>query len=78
MAIQCKHQTGTVGREVLQKLLGVIAADPSYSAGVVVTSGEFSGDAREFAQQNGRLKLIDRDLLERLLVQYRVPITDQK
>jgi superfamily II DNA or RNA helicase len=78
LAIQCKHQTGTVGREVLQKLLGVIAADPSYSAGVVVTSAEFSGDAKQFAQQNGRLRLVDKNELARLLVQNRVPIREQK
>lgn len=78
LAIQCKHQTGTVGREVLQKLLGVIAADPSYSAGVVVTSADFSRDAREFGQQNGRLQLIDGNVLQRLLVQYHVPITEPK
>jgi SNF2 family DNA or RNA helicase len=75
LAIQCKHQSAAVGREVLQKLLGVITADPSYSAGVVVTSAEFSKDAREFARQNARLQLIDRDYLERLLAQFRVPIT---
>jgi restriction endonuclease Mrr len=78
LAIQCKHQTEPVGREVLQRLLGVITADPSYSAGVVVTTAEFSRDAREFAQQNGRLQLIDRNLLERLLAKYRVPITEQR
>jgi len=77
LAIQCKHQTATVGREVLQKLLGVISADPSYSAGVVVTSAEFSGDAKAFAQQNGRLQLIDKNTLARLLVQNRVPIKEQ-
>lgn len=78
LAIQCKHQAGTVGREVLQNLLGVIAADPSFSMGVVVTSSEFSGDAKQFAQQNGRIRLIDKNMLERLLVQHRVQIREQK
>jgi len=76
LAIQCKHQAGTVGREVLQKLLGVIAADPSFSAGVVVTSAEFSGDAKQFAQQNGRLRLVDKNTLARLLIQFRVPVRE--
>jgi HJR/Mrr/RecB family endonuclease len=74
LAIQCKHQTAVVGREVLQKLLGVISADPTYSAGVIVTSSEFSADARQFAQQNGRLRLVDRSALERLLAHHRVQI----
>jgi HJR/Mrr/RecB family endonuclease len=76
LAIQCKHQADKVGRDLLQKLLGVVAADPIYSAGIVVTSSEFSPEAKQFARQNGRLKLIDKSELARLLKQYHVPIKE--
>ena|SRR6476660_7616444 len=76
LAIQCKHQREPVGRPDLQKLLGVISADPSYTGGVLVTSARFSGDAHEFASQNGRLQLIDHNSLALLLVQYRIPLRE--
>jgi superfamily II DNA or RNA helicase len=76
LAIQCKRQENPVGRPELQKLLGVISADPSFSAGVLVTTSTFSTDARHFAEMNGRLKLVDRNLLAQLLVQYRVPVRE--
>jgi restriction system protein len=74
LAIQCKQQEKPVGRPDLQKLLGVVAADPSFSAGVLVTTATFSSDARQFAEQNARLKLVDRNTLAQLLVQNRVPV----
>jgi HJR/Mrr/RecB family endonuclease len=74
LAIQCKQQEKPVGRPDLQKLLGVLAADPSFSAGVLVTTATFSSDARLFAEQNARLKLVDRNTLALLLVKNRVPI----
>ena len=76
LAIQCKHQQEPVGRPELQKLLGVVSADPSYTAGVLVTSGRFSGDAHEFASQNGRLQLIDQNSLALLLVQLRISLRE--
>jgi SNF2 family DNA or RNA helicase len=72
LAIQCKRQENPVGRPELQKLLGVITADPSFSAGVMVTTSTFSADARHFAEMNARIKLVDKNTLARLLVQYRV------
>ena len=57
-----------------QKLLGVIAADPSYSAGVLVTTSTFSTDARRFAEQNARIRLVDESTLAQLLVHYRVSV----
>jgi superfamily II DNA or RNA helicase len=77
LAIQCKQQEKPVGRPDLQKLLGVVAADPSFSAGVLVTTATFSSDARQFAEQNARLKLVDRNTLALLLVLNRVPIKSQ-
>jgi restriction endonuclease Mrr len=76
LAIQCKHQRDQVGRPDLQKLLGVISFDPSHSGGVLVTSARFSGDAHEFASQNGRLQLIDHNTLALLLVQHRIPLRE--
>jgi len=76
LAIQCKHQQSPVGRPELQKLLGAITADPSFSAGVLVTSATFSTDARQFASQNGRLQLVDKNALALLLVQHRVSIRE--
>jgi superfamily II DNA or RNA helicase len=74
LAIQCKQQEKPVGRPDLQKLLGVVASDPSFSAGVLVTTSTFSVDAKQFADQNARLKLVDKSILARLLVQNRVAV----
>jgi len=74
LAIQCKRQENPVGRPELQKLLGVITADPSFSAGVMVTTSTFSADARHFAEMNARIKLVDKNTLARLLVQNRVSV----
>ena len=74
LAIQCKRQEKPVGRPERQKLLGVITADPSYSAGVLVTGSTFSTDAIRFAEQNARIRLVDKNALARLLVQNRVVI----
>jgi superfamily II DNA or RNA helicase len=76
LAIQCKHQKAPVGRPELQKLLGTIAAEPSFSAGVLVTSSTFSADARMFAAQNGRLQLVDRHTLMSLLCRYKIKLTE--
>ena len=67
LAIQCKHQSKPVGRPELQKLLGVVSSDPSFSAGVLITTSTFSADAIRFAEQNARLRLIDQNALLRLL-----------
>jgi superfamily II DNA or RNA helicase len=74
LAIQCKRQEKPVGRPELQNLLGVIAADPSFSEGVMVTTSTFSSDAQRFVEQNARLRLVDKNTLARLLVQNRVPV----
>ncbi len=74
LAIQCKRQEKPVGRPELQNLLGVIAADLSFSAGVMVTTSTFSSDAQRFAGQNARLRLVDKNTLARLIVQNRVPV----
>lgn len=60
-AIQCKRY-GTarkVSRAEVQKLLGCIAADKSFTKAVFITTSHFSSEARKFARGNGRLELID-------------------
>ena len=67
LAVQCKHQSKPVGRPELQKLLGVVTSDSSFSAGVLITTSTFSSDARRFAERNARLRLIDGIALLMLL-----------
>jgi hypothetical protein len=74
IAVQSKHQKSPVGRPVMQSLLGVISADPSFSYGVVVTSSTASREALDFVSSNGRIRVIVRDQLEGLLTRYKVPI----
>lgn len=76
LAIQCKQQEKPVGRPELQKLLGVLASDPSFSAGVLVTTTTFSSDARQFAEENARLQLVDKNTLARLIAQNRVAVKE--
>jgi superfamily II DNA or RNA helicase len=76
LAIQCKHQEKPVGRPELQKLLGVLASDPSFSAGVLVTTTTFSSEARQFAEQNARIQLVDKNTLARLIAQNRVAVKE--
>ncbi len=69
VAVQCKRYEGTVGREDVQKLWGVVNADPSITQGVLVTTGKFSREARQFAEGK-RLRLIDGGELEALRAQF--------
>jgi superfamily II DNA or RNA helicase len=70
LAIQCKHQSRPVGRPDLQKLLGVVSSDSSFSAGILITTSSFSADARRFVERNARLRLIDRTILLALLIEH--------
>lgn len=72
LAIQCKCQSSPVGRPVLQQLLGVLSADPSYSQGIIVTNAEISRDALEMVRQNGRLRAISGTELKSLLTKYKI------
>lgn len=73
LAIQCKRQQRSVGRPVLQQLLGVISSDPSYSRGVLVTTAAFTREATGFAGANGRLELVNGASLQTLLGRYGIP-----
>jgi restriction system protein len=64
--VQCKHwRARKVGVSVIRELQGVIAAEGA-NGGYVVTSGEFTGEARRFAE-SCRLELVDGDRLSALI-----------
>ena len=56
--VQCKQwKTLLVGRPVLQQMFGIMN-DERADEVIVVTSGQFTGEAREFAQRNP-IRLVD-------------------
>jgi HJR/Mrr/RecB family endonuclease len=76
LAIQCKHSPdGKVGVDTARSLYGVIQAKQEVTKGVLITSGEFSSECRDFAAGK-RLELCDRSYLLGLLQKYKVPIKE--
>jgi superfamily II DNA or RNA helicase/HJR/Mrr/RecB family endonuclease len=71
VVIQCKHQKSSVGRPVLQQLWGVVTSDQTFTRGDLVTSSQFTAEAKQFAQGK-RLSLIDRSLLVQFCLQFKV------
>jgi superfamily II DNA or RNA helicase len=70
LGVQCKHSpAGVVGVEHARSLYGVIQADPSITKGVLVSSGGFSRDCKEFVQGK-RIELFDGVYLTGLLQKY--------
>lgn len=64
--VQCKHwKARSVGVKVVRELYGVMAAK-SVKHGVVVTYGDFTSEAREFAKSNS-ITLIDGPRLTRMI-----------
>jgi len=64
--VQCKHYKAyKVGVKPVRELLGVMASCGA-AGGFVVTSGEFTGDAIDFAKTNN-IKLIDGKDLSKIL-----------
>lgn len=64
--VQCKHwRKDQVGVNVVRQLNGVIAAHGAHG-GFVVTGGQFTNDAREFAQKT-KIELIDGASLGELI-----------
>jgi restriction system protein len=64
--VQCKHwRKRQVGVTVVRELNGVVAAQRAHG-GFVVTGGEFSLEAQEFADSSG-IKLVDGPALEELI-----------
>jgi restriction system protein len=56
--IQCKRQKANVGRPVVQNLWGVVNSDHTITRADLVTSSDFSSEAREFAGGK-RITLVD-------------------
>lgn len=70
LAIQCKHYpNGVVGVEHARALYGVIQAEPSITKGILLTSGTFSRDCRQFAQGK-RIELFDVSYIQGMLQKY--------
>ena len=67
--VECKHYArASVGRPVVQKLLGAMIGD-GIPRGIVVTSGRFTRQAREFVERNRLdIALIDRERLSILAI----------
>jgi restriction system protein len=66
MLVQCKHwRARKVGVTTLRELYGVMAARGA-AHGAVMTTGNFTADAREFARGRS-LTLVDGDALQRAL-----------
>jgi restriction system protein len=64
--VQCKHwRTQRVGVTVVRELNGVIAANDAHG-GLVVTSGDFTREEREFAGKT-KIELVDGSTLEQLI-----------
>jgi restriction system protein len=72
LAIQCKHYPGrTVGEPEATSLWGAIYADHKISRGVLVTTGKFSKQCKDFVEGK-RIRLIERGELEMLLRTYKL------
>ncbi len=75
LAIQCKHYPmGTVGVEHARSLYGVIQDQPSITRGVLITTGGFSKECKEFTKGK-RIELFDGKYLCGLLEKYDTPLS---
>lgn len=64
--VQCKHwKQSEVGVKLVRELLGVVASEKA-QFGILVTSGSFTNDAREFASKYP-IKLIDGPALSKMI-----------
>lgn len=52
MYVECKHYQGSVGREIANKLYGVMCAD-KVQGGIIITTGHFTKDCIEFCRRVG-------------------------
>jgi len=64
--IQCKRMKKTVGVSTIRDLFGSVSNDNA-TKGVVVSTSNFSRDAKKFAKNTARLELIDNERLQKLL-----------
>jgi restriction system protein len=64
--VECKHHSeGTIGRPVVQKLHSAVMYTSDADKGIIVTSGYFSSEAIQYAEEVG-IELIDLDKLKEL------------
>lgn len=74
LAIQCKHYpNGSVGVEHARALYGVIHSQQRITKGVLITSGKFSKDCKEFVEGK-RIELFDGTYLSGLLEKYKLSL----
>jgi len=74
LAIQCKHYpNGRVGVEHARALYGVIHSQQHITKGVLITSGKFSKDCKEFVEGK-RIELFDGTYLRGLIEKYNVSL----
>lgn len=65
--VQCKQwRAFKVSVATVRELLGVVASERA-DRGIVVTSGRFTQEAKDFAQQNPRIELVDGPQLAQLI-----------
>lgn len=73
--IQAKRWDGSVGRPELQKFVGALHGKRARK-GVFITTGTFTGDAREYVSQiDPRVVLIDGRQLSAYMVEYGLGVT---
>jgi restriction system protein len=68
VAIQVKRYTRPLGRRVVDELLGVLSRE-RHASGILVTTSDFSPDARRAAAQDNRLQLLNGAQLVNLLAE---------
>lgn len=72
LVVQCKHYPNNkVGVEHIRALYGVITNKQDITRGVLITSGQFSEDAKNFASGK-RIELYDISYLLGLLTKYKI------
>ncbi len=65
--LQCKHwRAQKVGVRVVRELLGVVVSENA-DKGIVVTSGSYTEEAKDFARQNPQIELVDERGLAELI-----------
>ena len=64
--VQCRAGNSTVGIEPVQELFGAIAAE-GVPAGIMMTAGSYSGEAREFAKDKKLILISGNNLVHSIL-----------
>ena len=74
--VQCKRENANqVSHNVIHELLGVMVTEKADRA-IVVNAGEFTRHARESADKEPRLELIDGDRVREMLPEYAQPVPE--